>query len=139
MRRCLALAFLFVFCVSTSIFTQEVTGSILGTVTDKTGAVVKDATVTVTNSDRNALIRTVKTGDTGQFIAALLPIGHYSVSITAPGFKTYTKSGIDVHVADKISLNANLDPGNVQEVVTVQANALQVDTVSSAATGLIDG
>ena len=51
MRRCLALAFLFVFCVSASIFAQEVTGSIFGTVTDKTGAIVKDANVTVTIDD----------------------------------------------------------------------------------------
>src|SRR5437868_6424713 len=139
MRRCLALAFLFVFCVSTSIFAQEVTGSIFGTVTDKTGAIVKDATVTVTNTDRNALIRTVKTNSNGQFSAPLLPIGHYKVSIEAPGFKTYTKNDIVLNVADKISVSAALEAGNVNEVVNVQANALHVDTISSAAAGLIDG
>src|SRR5438045_8032041 len=100
MRRCLAFAFLFVFCIPASIFAQEVTGSIFGTVADKTGAIVKDATVTVTNTDRNALIRTVKTNSSGQFSAPLLPIGHYKVSIEAPGFKTYTKNDIVLNVAD---------------------------------------
>src|SRR4051794_16598057 len=109
MRRCLALAFLLTLCASTSFFAQEVTGSIFGTVSDKTGALVKDATVSVTNTDRNALIRTVKTNSNGQFSAPLLPIGHYKVSIEAPGFKTYTKNEIVLNVADKIGLNAALE------------------------------
>src|SRR5437588_2920440 len=129
MRRFFVSAFLFVLCFSFSIRAQEVTGSILGTVTDKTGAVVKDATVTVTNTDRNADIRTVKTSADGQFVAALLPIGHYRVSVEAPGFKTYSKTGIVLNVADKIAVNPTLEAGNVKEVVTVEANALRVDTL----------
>ena len=139
MRRSLALAFLFVLCASTFILTQEVTGSRYGTATDNPGAIVKDANVTVTNTDRNAVIRTTKTNDSGQFVAPLLPLGHYKVTIAAPNFKTYSKSDIVLNVADKIPVNATLEAGNVNEVVNVQANAQHVDTISSAAAGLIDG
>src|SRR5947209_11419232 len=139
MRRCLIATLLFSLCTSTFILTQEVTGSLFGTVTDKTGAVVKDATVTVTNTDRNAVIRTTKTTADGQFVAPLLPIGRYKVSIAAPNFKTYTKSDIVLNVADKIPVNATLEAGNINEVVNVEANALHVDTISSAAAGLIAG
>jgi len=115
MRRCLVSAFLFMLCLSLSALAQEVTGSILGTVTDKTGAVVKDATVTVTNTDRNAVIRTVKTNNNGQFVAALLPVGHYKISIEAPGFKTHSETGIVLNVADKLAVNATLETGNVRK------------------------
>src|SRR3954447_23812488 len=102
MRRCLALAFLFVFSLSASIFAQETTGTISGTVTDKSGAVVNGATVTVTNVERHTVIRTVKSESGGHYAAVLLPVGHYKVSATAPGFKTFETTGIELNVSDRI-------------------------------------
>src|SRR5947208_1673364 len=104
MRRSLISALL-VLCASTSFFGQETTGTISGTVTDKTGAVVNGATVTVSNVDRNSVIRTVKTEAGGHYTAALLPVGHYKVTVSAPGFKTFETTGIAVNVSDRVALN----------------------------------
>src|SRR5438477_925172 len=118
---------------------QEVTGTIAGTVTDSSGAVVPNASVTVTNMEKNVVIRSLVSGSSGEYVAALLPIGHYSVAISAPGFKAFNKTDIELNVNDHITVNARLVAGNVNEVVNVEAEALQVDTQSSAATGLITG
>jgi outer membrane receptor protein involved in Fe transport len=118
---------------------QETTGTIVGTVSDTSGAVVPKATVTVTNTDRNAVVRTLTTTNTGQYVAALLPIGHYSVSVTAPGYKVFTKSNIELNVNDRLSINGELSAGSVNETVNVQADSLQVETQSATAQGLING
>src|SRR5690348_5126174 len=83
---------------------QETTGTILGTVTDASGAIVRGATVTVTNTDRNTVERTVSTTDSGAYVAPVLPIGHYSISIAASGFKTFTKSGLQLNVSDRLAV-----------------------------------
>ncbi len=118
---------------------QEITGTILGTVTDSSGAIVPNARVTVTNTDRGAVIRTDTTNSAGKYNAPLLPVGHYSVSIEAPGFQKVTQTDIMLNVNDRRAVNAMLQIGNVASSVTVQANALQVNTESDAATGLITG
>src|SRR4051812_11765782 len=138
MRRSLISA-LFVFFFCSLLISQETTGTIVGTVKESTGAILPNATVTVTNTDRNAVIRTVKTNSDGNYVAALLPVGHYSVSIAAPGFKTSTTNNLQVNVSDRLAVNATLAAGQVSEVVNVEAPALLVDTQSAAATGLIDG
>ncbi len=118
---------------------QEVTGTILGSVTDSTGASVPNATVTITNTDRNSVERTLSTTAAGRFSAPLLPIGKYSVRIEATGFKTYLKSGITLNVNDRLNQIIVLQVGAVNQTVAVQANALQVDTQSATASGLISG
>src|SRR3984885_8468167 len=118
---------------------QEITGTILGTVTDASGAIVPNAQVTITNTDRRAVVRSVKTNSAGAYTAPLLPVGHYSVSIEASGFQKVLETNIMLNVSDKRAVNASLQVGNVASTVTVQANALQVNTESDAATGLITG
>jgi Carboxypeptidase regulatory-like domain len=118
---------------------QEITGTILGTVTDTSGAIVANAQVTITNTDRRAVVRSVKTNSAGAYNAPLLPVGHYSVSIEASGFQKVVETNIMLNVSDKRAVNASLQVGNVASTVTVQANALQVNTESDAATGLITG
>lgn len=132
-------AFAVLLCCSIALVAQEVTGTILGTVTDSSGAVVPGAKVTITNTDRGAIERVVTTNKAGEYSAPLLPIGKYSVTIEAPNFKKITESGITLNVNDKLSVNGALEIGAATETVSVQANALQVDTQSAAATGLITG
>ena len=122
-----------------SLFAQEVTGTILGIVTDSSGAVVPGAKVTITNTDRNAVERTAKTSKEGEYSAPLLPIGHYSVTIETPGFKKTTQTDIILNVNDRRSVAVVLEVGSDSETVTVEANALQVNSDSDAATGLITG
>jgi outer membrane receptor protein involved in Fe transport len=118
---------------------QEITGTILGSVTDNTGAIVPGATVTITNTDRGAVARTAETNSSGNYTAPLLPVGHYTVTIEAPGFQKTVESDIMLNVNDKRAVNVSLQVGSVASTVNVQANALQVNTESDAATGLITG
>jgi hypothetical protein len=125
--------------VSSCLFAQEITGSIAGTVKDSTGAVVPNATVTVTNTDKNVVVRTVKSDSGGNFSAPLLPLGTYSVGVAASGFKAVVRSGIVVNVGSKLTQNFELPVGSGGETVNVQADATQVELQSSAASGLING
>ncbi|HEY3927511.1 MAG TPA: TonB-dependent receptor [Candidatus Koribacter sp.] len=125
--------------VSCALFAQETTGVISGTVTDSSGAVVPGATITITNNDRNSVIRTLKTGPNGEYTAPVLPIGNYGVRVEASGFKTYDKTGVVLNVNDRLIINAKLQLGGHQEEVNVQADALQVQTQDATAAGLING
>jgi hypothetical protein len=80
------LLFLLFLCVG-AVLAQEITGSIVGTVQDATGAGVPGAALTVTNTDRNAVVRTAATDGSGNYSAPLLPTGHYSIAVEAKGFK----------------------------------------------------
>ena len=141
MRRNLLAVFVFVcFCICTvTASAQEVTGSIVGTVSDSKGGVIPNAKVTITNTDQQIVVRTLTTDDHGQYAAPLLPIGQYSVTVEIAGFKKTTQSGFVLNVSDKLAANFALEVGAVSESVDVQANALQVDTQSATATGVISG
>jgi len=134
----LGVAFLFMFFPS-MISAQSVTGTILGTVSDSKGGAVAGATVTITNADQNIAIRTLTTDPQGQYVAALLPAGRYTVTAEASGFKKVVHSGLVLNVDDKLAVNLSLEVGSVNESVTVEANALEVDTQSATATGVISG
>jgi len=118
---------------------QSVTGTILGTVSDSKGGAVAGAIVTITNADQNIAVRTLTTDQQGQYVAALLPVGRYAVTAESSGFKKVVHSGLVLNVDDKLAVNLTLEVGAVNESVTVEANALQVDTQSATATGVISG
>ncbi len=127
-----------VFGALTSIaFSQEITGSMVGSVQDPAGAGVSGAKITVTNTDRNAVMRVSTTESEGTFSVPLLPVGHYSVTVEAKGFKKSTKKDIELNVNDNLTMNFNLVVGDVQQEVSVEANPVQVQLQDSAAQGLI--
>src|SRR5690349_11245466 len=114
----LRLVLAFVLVASGTAFAQ--TATILGTVTDATGSLVPNATVTVTNTGTNSN-RVLQTNSAGSYIAPELPIGPYSVSAEAAGFKRYERTGIKLNTNDTVRVDAVLEVGNVSENVTVQA------------------
>lgn len=118
---------------------QDVTATIVGTAKDSSGAIIPNATVTVKNTDQNAVIRTVKTNDEGNYVVPLLPIGKYSITVEAKGFKKVTVSDIVLNVNDRKTISPTLQVGSEGETVTVEASALQVETSTAAASSLIDG
>ena len=120
-------------------FAQDITGSIVGTVTDPTGAGVPGAKVSITNTDRNSVLRTLTTDAQGSYGAPLLPIGRYSVVVEANGFKKSTQSSIELNVNDSLTVKVKLEVGNVQENVTVEANPVQVELQQATAQTLIEG
>ncbi len=73
-------------------FAQEITGSINGTVKDSVGAAVNGATVTITDSDKKVVVRTLSTNDDGEFSAPLLPVAFYDITVEAPNFKKHVES-----------------------------------------------
>jgi hypothetical protein len=141
--------FLFAFCKAVLLavicaltlpaIAQEITGTIRGLVRDASGAVVSGATVTVTNTDRNQALRKIQTDAAGEYVATLLPVGTYSVTVEASGFKRFIASGIALNVSDRLTIDANLAPGAASESITVEAAPIQVNLQSSAVEGLITG
>src|SRR5579859_2541787 len=130
---------LLVLCLSCATFSQNVTGTIAGTVADSKGGAIANATVTITNADQNIVVRTITTDQLGQYAAPLLPVGRYSVTVEAPSFKKAVHSGLVLNVGDRLGVNLALEVGSISESITVEANALQVDTQSATATGVISG
>jgi hypothetical protein len=110
-------------------YAQQTLGSINGTVTDSSGAVVSKVTVRVRNIATN-LEQTVSTKDDGSFSVADLPIGTYEVKVSCDGFKTGVFSQILVQANRTITINASLQPGEVTAQVTVSSTPLlnQTDT-----------
>jgi hypothetical protein len=121
------------------LFAQDVTGSIVGTVLDASGSGVPNAKVTVTNTDRNAVIRVINTDADGNYSVPLLPIGHYAVSVEAKGFKTATQKNIELNVNEKLTINIKMEVGEITQTVTVEANAVQVDLQTPTVGTLIEG
>jgi carboxypeptidase family protein len=109
---------------------QAVTGTILGTVTDTTGATVPGATVTLANQG-TGLVRTLVTDESGEYTAPSLPTGKYRLTAELPGFKTVTMPDIDLGVDQHLRLNLTLSIGAVAENVTVTAQSPLVQIASS--------
>ena len=97
------------------------TGSIAGTVTDSTGAVVQGAQVTIKNTATNAA-RTATSGTTGAYSVPNLSIGMYEITVTKASFKTFRMQGVQLTVAQALTVNAKLEAGTVSEEVQVRAD-----------------
>ncbi|MGD0480048.1 MAG: carboxypeptidase-like regulatory domain-containing protein [Terracidiphilus sp.] len=129
-----------VFTVSYATAQSSVSGSIGGTVSDASGAVISGATVTITNTDRGEDIRVVKTSAAGYFMEDALPLGNYKVTITASNFKTEVVTGLVLHAADEITVDRKLTPGGANEIITVSTtdNLVNVNLEDAASSGLIN-
>jgi len=118
---------------------QDISGSIGGAVLDPSGAGVPNAKVAVTNTDRNVVVRTVTTDATGTYSVPLIPIGHYSIKVDAPGFKEAEQSGIVLNVNDNLKINIPLQIGATNETVEVKTEAAPVELGSATADTTITG
>ena len=116
---------------------QLTTADILGSVTDGTGAVVANASVKLLNLETHDL-RSAKTGGGGEYSFTLLPVGHYSITVSVVGFKLSTTSNLAVEAGDRARADVHLEVGGQSETVTVEAQTplLQAEnaTVSSTVT-----
>jgi hypothetical protein len=109
---------------------QAVSGTILGTVRDASGAVIPDARVTLTHAG-TGLARAVTTDSTAMFAAPLLATGSYTVAAEAPGFRKESVAGVLVTVDQKVRVELKLDLGDRTDSVDVQADNPLVQTASS--------
>lgn len=116
---------------------QVDTGTILGTVTDSTGAVIPGATVTVTNQG-TAASQTAKTTSDGRFVFTPLLIGSYSVVVEASSFKRSTVQDVHLNIQQQAVVNVQLQPGAVTENVQVTEAPELMQTESSSLGQVID-
>jgi outer membrane receptor protein involved in Fe transport len=128
------LAYLVALAVPALAFAQA-TGSITGTVTDETGAVMPGVTVEVTNVGTNQT-RTAVTGSDGYYTVPLLQPGQYSVKGTLAGFKTFLRDGVTVTVESTSRVDMKLAVGGLEETVSVTADVPLVET-SNATLGIV--
>jgi hypothetical protein len=126
------------FCVmfAASALAQEAT--IVGTVTDPTGAAVPNAAITLTNVE-TGVTRSLKTSNAGDYVAADIHIGHYDIKAEAGGFKTAERKGLMLQVGDRARADFQLVVGGSSETVTVEANTIAVQADSGEVSSVITG
>jgi hypothetical protein len=109
-----------------------------GTVADPSGSVVANANISLTNS-ATGQVRQVTTNTSGVYLFANVGVGRYKLEASAQGFQKYSKTDIQVNVAQTLEANISLAVGNQEVSVTVEADALQVQTETNEVSNLISG
>jgi carboxypeptidase family protein len=112
------------------------TADIVGSVTDNSGSVIPNAKVTVKNLGTSDT-RTVQTTGVGEYSFTLLPVGTYSITVAAQGFKTFSAPSVTLATGDRTRVNAQMQVGEVSQTVEVQAQATGVQTDSSTVGSLV--
>lgn len=120
-----------------ALLAQSTFGTILGTVTDSTGAVVPQAKIMITNQGEN-ISRATSTDSQGNYEALNLKAGVYTVSAEASGFKIFKASELDLNARQTMRVDIKLDLGQVSETVSVSAVAPVITTDSSAISSTFD-
>ena len=108
-----------------------------GVVTDISGAVVPNATVVATQVESGQSLTAVSS-TSGEYVLANLPVGDYVVKVTAPGFQTYSRTGVVLQVSNDLQVNTPLTIGSTDTVVNVEAGASQVQTEDNSINTVID-
>jgi hypothetical protein len=126
-------------CLGTGLLAQDISGNIGGTILDPSGATVANAKVTVTNTDRNQVVRTVTTDPTGSYSVPIIPVGTYAIKVEAAGFKAEDRTGVVLNVSDDLRINFRLQVGAVSETVEVRAEAVAVELGTPASSTTIEG
>src|SRR5882724_6379414 len=103
--------FLAAACLASGLIAQDISGTLEGTILDPSGSAVPNAKVTLRNTDRSQVVRTLVTNTSGVYSAPLLPIGNYSIKVEVAGFKAETRSGIVLNVNDDLKINLTMEVG----------------------------
>src|SRR6266404_671671 len=120
------------------VYAEKATGSIYGTVTDPSGALVANANVTATEKNTNSS-RSTTTTDRGQYDVRPLRPGKYKLTISVPGFETRTLADIDVGPGAEAPRNVELQIRAVSEAVEAQEETKGIDTTTASIGTYIDG
>jgi hypothetical protein len=117
--------------ISSVLWAADPTGTIAGNVSDPSGAAIAGAKIAATNIN-TGLTRNTTTGTNGSYVFPLLPVGFYSVTVEAQGFRRFEQRGIEVKTDQSSTVPISLEIGNTTQSVTVEANAEMVQTQSGA-------
>jgi hypothetical protein len=118
-------------CLAPFVAKAQDLATLEGTVTDTSSAVVPDVQVTVSNPERG-FIRKVVSNSTGQYTAARVPIGNYTVTVEKTGFQKLVRSGITLQVGETLRVDLQLQIGSITQEVVVTANVAHVETENGA-------
>ena len=113
------------------------TGNILGTIRDKSGAVVPGATVTLTNTSTQ-FTRTLQSNASGEYVGSSLPVGAYTITTQKEGFATLERSGVTLTTASSLTLDLELTVGSASQTVEVSAQASLLQSQSGTVSSLVD-
>ena len=118
---------------------QELEGTFTGTVTDSSGAVIPNATITISQNGVNGEPRVVQSNGSGNYTASNLPAGTYTITVSVPSFDKVSIHDVVLNVAQKRTVNAQLKIGSESQTVTVAGDEVALDTESSSQAGTISG
>ncbi|MCU1262569.1 MAG: hypothetical protein JWO80_5454 [Bryobacterales bacterium] len=108
-----------------------------GHVTDPSGQAVAGAQVKMTEADKQQ-VHLTRTDGEGRYALPNLPVGAYTLEVSAQGFKTYQQTGITLQVANNVEANVKMQIGSVSDSIQVEANAAMVETKDNAISQVID-
>jgi hypothetical protein len=121
----------FVLCLSLLIpiaaFSQTANGTITGTVTDASGAVIPGVTLEVKNTDTGVVFQTIST-ETGTYFAPNLAVGPYSITASLPGFKVLNRTGLTLSAAQTLRVDVSLEVGTAGDSITINAESTLLKT-----------
>jgi hypothetical protein len=130
-------ALLAVMALAAPVQAQEFRGTITGTVSDPSSAILPGATVTATNVDTGVTASAVTNAE-GIYLIPFLTPGRYAVSAELMGFKKLVREGVEVRIGDRITIDLALEVGQLQEVVSVTAESPLLDVASASQGQVID-
>ncbi len=132
----LAAAFLALLLPAVVAPAQTTQGQIAGNVLDSSGAAIPNAAIVAKGEETGTLFNTVSTSS-GSYRLPSVPLGRYTITTTASGFKSTVNTGVEVRVGTVTSFDINLSAGGANETVTVESDAPSVETQSSEVSGTV--
>jgi hypothetical protein len=120
-------------------YAQEITGVISGTVKDANGAAIPGATVTISDSDKKVVVRTVTASDNGDYTAPNLLSGNYDIAVEAASFKKTLLNKVKLDVGQRRTVDVTMEAGAITESVLVESAPVAVELTSPTASTLING
>ncbi len=130
---------LIVLSLSAAVVAQELAATLTGTVSDATGAVVPGAIVIVHNDETGADVRNVTTSNTGNFNITNVPAGRFTVTVKKEGFQTFVAKDVILNVAEKHTLDMQLQTGKASESIEVTAENTPIQTTTAEESGTVTG
>ena len=122
---------------ASAISAQTVTGTLRGTVSDSTGAVLPGADIVIRNIDTGQE-RNLKTGGEGVYVAPFLPLGRYTITASNAGFNKIAQENVEVTLNQTTVINFTLNPSSVTEAVVVTSDAAPINTTSAEIKGSLN-
>ena len=136
-RRSFLFGLVLVLLIASATSAQTVTGTLRGTVSDSTGAVLPGADIVIRNIETGQE-RNLKTGGEGVYVAPFLPLGRYTVTASNAGFNKVAQENVEVTLNQTTVINFTLNPSSVTEAVVVTSEAAPINTTSAEIKGSLN-